>query len=186
MATLRSAPSTDPSRPAPPARDTGPQAPDPVRDRPPEWWLRAAAVHGDHAAFAALYRTYRGYVLGYLVRRCRGDRHLAEDLTQETFTRAFTKLAGYQDTGRPFGAWLVTIAANLLIDHWRSGWRRYQVPWHDFTGSGAGAGSGTGSGAGEGGPVATGAGSSRWFRCATPAACRWTRPRTRSGWTGAR
>lgn len=104
----------------------------------PEARLRAAAVAGDRAAFATLYATYRDNVFRYLLRRCRGDKHLAEDLTQDTFARALCSLAGYRETGRPFGAWLVTIAGNLLTDHWRSGWHRYHLLWNDFTGESEG------------------------------------------------
>lgn len=42
----------------------------------------------------------------------------AEDLTQETFLRAFRALKRY-DPARPFGAWLHTIATRLCIDHHR-------------------------------------------------------------------
>lgn len=98
----------------------------------PEACLRAAAVSGDRAAFARLYQIYRGDIFTYLLARCRGDRHLAEDLTQDTFTRALAGVAGYRETGRPFRAWLMTIAGNLLVDHWRSGWHRHQVPRADL------------------------------------------------------
>lgn len=100
----------------------------------PEARLRAAAAAGDRTAFAMLYASYHDTVLQYLARRCRGDRHLAEDLTQDTFTRALGRLTRYRDTGRPFGAWLLTIAANLLADYWRSSWHRRHVTWSDFTG----------------------------------------------------
>jgi RNA polymerase sigma-70 factor (ECF subfamily) len=133
MALTTTAPTAPPSpsgATAPPARARRAAT---VQEGRREAGLRAAAVSGDRAAFAALYLTYRSYVLAYLSRRCHGDRHLAEDLTQETFTRAFTGLSSYRETGRPFGAWLMTIAGNLLIDYWRSGWHRYQVPRHDFT-----------------------------------------------------
>jgi RNA polymerase sigma-70 factor (ECF subfamily) len=103
----------------------------------PEARLRVAAAAGDRGAFAALYAAYRDSIYQYLVRRCRGDRHLAEDLTQDTFARALSSLARYRETGRPFGAWLVTIAGNLLTDYWRSGWHRYHIPWNDFTGDGS-------------------------------------------------
>lgn len=123
---------------ATPATSPSPRtSPCPDRDRPappdPEAGLRAAAAAGDRAAFEALYRNHRDRVFHYLVRRCRGDRHLAEDLTQDTFARALRNLARYRETGRPFSAWLVTIAGNLLTDHWRSGWHRHHFLWNDFS-----------------------------------------------------
>jgi len=45
------------------------------------------------------------------------DAGTAEDVTQETFLRAFTKLRQFQ--GGSFEAWLVQIAKNACIDHWR-------------------------------------------------------------------
>jgi RNA polymerase sigma-70 factor, ECF subfamily len=113
--------------------------PRPVLDRielavDPEADLRTAAAAGDRAALAALYSIYRETVYRFLLRRCRGDRHLAEDLAQETFARAIRGLDRYRETGRPFGAWLLAIANNLLIDYWRSSWHRRHLLWNDFTG----------------------------------------------------
>jgi RNA polymerase sigma-70 factor (ECF subfamily) len=68
------------------------------------------------------------------MRRSNGDPHLAEDLTHETFARALARIGSYREMGRPFVAWLVTIAGNLIADHYKSGWRRLQVPHSDFTG----------------------------------------------------
>ena len=56
-------------------------------------------------------------VYGYLVVRCRSV-VLAEDLTSETFLAAAESL----DRGRVPDltvAWLVTVARNKLVDHWR-------------------------------------------------------------------
>jgi RNA polymerase sigma-70 factor (ECF subfamily) len=46
------------------------------------------------------------------------DRALAEDLTADTFTKAWQKLADF-DFKHPRG-WLYTIARNRLADHWRT------------------------------------------------------------------
>lgn len=97
-----------------------------------EHLLRVAATAGDHDAFAVLYRRSRDTVFRYLMRRTSGDRHLAEDLTHETFVRALARIGSYQEMGRPFVAWLLTIAGNLVADHYKSGWRRLQVPRSDF------------------------------------------------------
>lgn len=120
------------SAPTPAPAPGGRRAEGITQQQAPEARLRAAAVNGDRAAFATLYQTYRDDVFRYLLRRCHGDRYLAEDLTQDTFARALAKLSGYRETGRPFRAWLVAIAGNLLVDHWRSGWHRHHVPWSDL------------------------------------------------------
>jgi RNA polymerase sigma-70 factor, ECF subfamily len=96
--------------------------------------LRAAAVNGDLQAFGTLYEQCRDTVYRYLMRRSNGDPHLAEDLTHETFVRALARIDTYREMGRPFVAWLVTIAGNLIADYYKSGWRRLQVPHSDFTG----------------------------------------------------
>lgn len=96
--------------------------------------LRDAAVAGDLDAFGELYSQCRDTVYRYLMRRSNGDSHLAEDLTHETFVRALARIDSYREMGRPFVAWLVTIASNLVADYYKSGWRRLQVPHSDFAG----------------------------------------------------
>ncbi|GIW97558.1 MAG: RNA polymerase sigma factor [Pirellulaceae bacterium] len=72
---------------------------------------------GDAAAFAALVERYQQRLLGLLWHACH-DRALAEDLAQDTFTRAYEKLHTYN--GRAgFYTWLVRIAMNLLISYRR-------------------------------------------------------------------
>ncbi|WP_338403748.1 RNA polymerase sigma factor SigE [Cellulosimicrobium arenosum] len=56
----------------------------------------------------------RVYRLAY---RLTGDRHDAEDLTQETFVRVFRSLAGY--TPGTFEGWLHRITTNLFLDQVR-------------------------------------------------------------------
>lgn len=54
------------------------------------------------------------------------DRHLAEDLTQETFLAAHKSLDRFTSGGN-FGAWLRGIARNKARDHWRVEGRRQLV-----------------------------------------------------------
>ncbi len=56
----------------------------------------------------------RVYRLAY---RLTGDRHDAEDLTQETFVRVFRSLSGY--TPGTFEGWLHRITTNLFLDQVR-------------------------------------------------------------------
>jgi RNA polymerase sigma-70 factor (ECF subfamily) len=44
-----------------------------------------------------------------------GERRDAEDLTQETFIRAFERLGMFEDE-RPFGPWIRRVAANLCLN----------------------------------------------------------------------
>lgn len=91
--------------------------------------LVAAAAAGDRDAFAVLVRGSHRRLLGFLLFRC--DRQVAEDVAQQTYARALAAVGGYRHQGRPFYAWLVTIARNLLADYYRSGPRRSTVPLLD-------------------------------------------------------
>ena len=83
---------------------------------------------GDKLAVEALIRQYQNYVfrLCYLVMRNEQD---AEDMTQETFIRAFRALPRYEiRKGVSFEAWLYRIAVNCCRSRMRRKW--YQVlPW---------------------------------------------------------
>ncbi len=65
----------------------------------------------------ALYDTALPEVYGYLLRRC-GSVQLAEDLTSETFIAAVDAIRrGTVPSLRV--AWLIGVARNKLVDHWR-------------------------------------------------------------------
>lgn len=89
--------------------------------------LRARAAAGDSDAFGELAAIYRPTIYTFVYHRCGRNRELADDVTQETFTRALRRVTTFQEMGRGFGAWLTRIAANLLNDYWKSGWCRYNV-----------------------------------------------------------
>lgn len=75
------------------------------------------------AAFGQIYERYRVTVFKFVYYRC-GNRTLAEDLTSQTFLRGLQRIGSLTWQGRDVGAWLVTIARNLVADHFKSG--RYQ------------------------------------------------------------
>ncbi|RKE20929.1 RNA polymerase sigma factor [Streptomyces sp. TLI_171] len=78
--------------------------------------LIEAARSGNRDAWADIYRRYHGVVLAFLLRRT-GSRPLAEDLAQDTFVRAMAGIRGFHWTGTDLGAWMFTIARNVLLDH---------------------------------------------------------------------
>ncbi|GAA5074967.1 hypothetical protein GCM10023259_077060 [Thermocatellispora tengchongensis] len=84
------------------------------------------AKTGDAEAFGTLYDRYLDLVYRYVYFRV-GSHPLAEDLTSETFLRALRRIADFTWQGRDFGAWLVTIARNLVADHFKSGRYRLEV-----------------------------------------------------------
>ena len=85
------------------------------------------AREGDSQAFAALYDRYVERVYRFVVYRVQGDSALAEDITSEVFLRALRKIKGFQWQGRDVGAWFLTIARNLVLDHFKSGRARLEV-----------------------------------------------------------
>ena len=69
----------------------------------------------DRAAFEELYRRYARAVLGMALRRMR-DRGRAEDAVQDAFAAVWRSARTY-DRGRgPGGAWLYTVARNVIVD----------------------------------------------------------------------
>jgi RNA polymerase sigma-70 factor (ECF subfamily) len=82
------------------------------------------ALDGDRQAFVEITRLYQKkvFVLTYSFFRNKED---ALDLVQETFLRLYEKLESYEE-GRNFEAWLLHIAKNLCIDHYRKSRSRRQ------------------------------------------------------------
>lgn len=68
-------------------------------------------LHEDHHAFGELVRRHQSPVRAFLVRMTRGDSHLADDLAQETFLKAWQKLHTFRGTAK-FSTWLFGIAFN--------------------------------------------------------------------------
>jgi RNA polymerase sigma-70 factor, ECF subfamily len=90
------------------------------------WQLVHSAQEGDREAFAKLYDRYVDVVFRYVLFRV-GDRELAEDVTSETFLRALRRIGSVSYQGRDVGAWFVTIARNLVLDHVKSSRFRLEV-----------------------------------------------------------
>lgn len=86
---------------------------------PTAWDLVRRTQQGDAEAFGLLYDRYVDMVYRFVYYRL-GDRAQAEDLTSETFLRALRRISTVHEQGRDVGAWLVTIARNLVLDHVKS------------------------------------------------------------------
>jgi RNA polymerase sigma-70 factor (ECF subfamily) len=87
---------------------------------------------GDAEAFGALYDHYSPAVYRFVYYRV-STRTLAEDITSDTFFRALRSMASFQWQGKDFGAWLTTIARNLIVDHYKSGRTRLETSTDDFS-----------------------------------------------------
>lgn len=77
----------------------------------------ARAAQGDVQAFERLYRAHVPRVHG-LVRRMTGGED-ADDLTQDVFLRAWTKLGSFRGEAS-FGTWLYRLAVNVVVERFRS------------------------------------------------------------------
>jgi RNA polymerase sigma-70 factor (TIGR02952 family) len=107
-----------------------PAVPDPGDPRHEVWDWVSAAQKGDTEAFGRIYDRYVDTVFRFIYFRV-GNRPLAEDLMQETFLRALKRIDSFTWQGRDLGAWLVTIARNLVADHFKSGRYRLEVTTGD-------------------------------------------------------
>ena len=87
---------------------------------------------GDKEAFGLLYDHYQPSVYRFLFYRTRSQT-LAEDLTSETFFRALRSMNSFRWQGKDFGAWLMTIARNLTMDHYKAGRTRLEMTTEDMT-----------------------------------------------------
>jgi RNA polymerase sigma-70 factor (ECF subfamily) len=69
-------------------------------------------------ALRALYRTYAGELLGFALHAL-SDREAAEEIVQETFTRAWRRAELYDPDRGSVRTWLYQIARHAIIDHRR-------------------------------------------------------------------
>jgi len=84
-------------------------------------WVRRAR-EGDVAAFEWLYGIYHRRIYGLCLRMA-GDATTAEELTQDSFVRAWQKLHLYEPTWS-FGSWLYKVAVNVVLSERRASRRR--------------------------------------------------------------
>ena len=74
-----------------------------------------------------LYETCYMRVFSYVMTLAGGDRSLAEELTQETFYRAFTRQRDFRGESDEV-TWLCAIAKNLCTDEMRRRSRHGEIP----------------------------------------------------------
>lgn len=83
--------------------------------------LKRNASITEEEAFARLYRTHTEAVFNYCLFQT-GNRAVAEDLTADTFERAWRARRRYRPERAAFNTWLFTIARRVVID-----WQRRQA-----------------------------------------------------------
>lgn len=91
----------------------------------PDPHVVAAARGGDLRAFESLVRRYQSDVFRFCLHLV-SDRSLAEDVTQDTFIRAYRFLKRYRGDSR-FSTWLFSIARNCVQDEFRRAGRRARL-----------------------------------------------------------
>lgn len=80
--------------------------------------LTSRAAQGDEEAYRLLFERYSRPIMSFLYDLV-GRRELAEDLTQETFVRAYRSLKSLRDPSK-FSTWLFGIARNTARESIRS------------------------------------------------------------------
>jgi RNA polymerase sigma-70 factor, ECF subfamily len=86
--------------------------------------LVGRAQEGDREALEELYLMHFDRIYSYLQMSV-GNRHDAEDLTNQTFVKMLESIERFEWRKVPISAWLFRIAHNLAMDHFRSR-RRWQ------------------------------------------------------------
>jgi len=81
--------------------------------------LLARARQGDADAFRQLYRELYDPVTHYLGTRLQ-NREDVEDLTARVFQRFLSRLESFDAARGSVAAWLLTMARNALVDHYRA------------------------------------------------------------------
>ncbi len=93
-------------------------------DPPSDRTLAARASRGDADAFAELYRRYERPIFNFILRST-GQRALAEELLQETFTRVWRVGGSFDAVNGSFRPWLYRIALNTVRSELRK--KRYSA-----------------------------------------------------------
>ena len=100
------------------------------------------AKRGDYRAFDLLVLKYQSKVIS-LARKFIQDTHLAEDIAQEAFVKAYKSLKSFREESA-FYTWLYRITVNTAKNYLKSKKRRKEysesevftvkdLPYHDFS-----------------------------------------------------
>ena len=81
-------------------------------------------LQGDTRAFSSLVEKYQGYVFTIVLRMVK-VREEAEEVSQDTFIKAFESLSGFRGESK-FSSWLYSIAYRKALDRIRKN-KRYQA-----------------------------------------------------------
>lgn len=85
------------------------------------------AVLGDKRAFDVLVLRYQSPLRRFFLNLTLGDAVLSDDLSQDTFIKAYTHIASFRGSAR-FSTWLLRIGYNVYYDHLRKEKEKEHVP----------------------------------------------------------
>lgn len=127
MKETRGHPDRDPSRPSGANPLSGGGSP-----RSEGGDLIRRVLDGDVMAERALYDAHVDRVYRLCYRIANGDRELAQDFTQETFVRAFSRLADFRGASA-LSTWLHSIAVSVALNGMRKAkrWHERETPLDD-------------------------------------------------------
>lgn len=91
--------------------------------------LVASYVAGNEGAFAELVERHLKTVYSFVVRFV-GSKEEAEDISQETFLKAWKNIRKYESKTSKFKTWILRIARNTAIDHLR---KKKHIPFSQFS-----------------------------------------------------
>jgi RNA polymerase sigma factor (sigma-70 family) len=91
--------------------------------------LIASFIAGDQSSFSTLLNRYQKRVYGFIFSKVQNP-DLANDIFQDTFIKVVKslRLGKYSDDGR-FLSWVMRIAHNLIMDHYR---KKSRLPLHEY------------------------------------------------------
>jgi RNA polymerase sigma-70 factor (ECF subfamily) len=89
-------------------------ADDAVADRS-EWSTESVPGRAAEKVITQLYKDNETFILSYVTALLR-DRHLAEDVVQETMLRAWRHCAGFSPEKGSVRGWLMQVAHNIAVD----------------------------------------------------------------------
>ncbi|WP_044022210.1 RNA polymerase sigma factor [Bacillus sp. SG-1] len=75
--------------------------------------------------FSELYETYKGSIYSYLLKNT-GNPHIAEELTHDTFTKAFKSLKNFRGESS-LKSWLFTIARNTYLSYCKKSSTKFEI-----------------------------------------------------------
>lgn len=82
-------------------------------------WVTRVLLWNDERAFRRLMEKYLPQVRRYFLVQTMGNQATSDDLTQETFIKAWQGIGGFRGLSS-FGTWLYRIAFNTFMNHTRS------------------------------------------------------------------